>query len=90
MKAWLCDEARMIYKAVRFASFNLATEVWQKLEVPCDAIHVGSDLKFFVRTLTNLHATTKGIQGVHPLGCQIREEVTDKSITSVKIATIAT
>lgn len=86
MQAWSCGEARMNHKADRFASFNLATEVWQKLEVPCDAIHVGSDL--YCKGLTNIHVTTKGIHGVHPLGCQIREE-SDRPFTSVKIAIIA-
>jgi hypothetical protein len=42
--AWLIDNKRMICKAERFALFNMATKVWQKLEMPFGGIHMGDYL----------------------------------------------
>ena len=40
LHAWLFDDEGIIGKAERFALFNMATEVWQKLEMPFGGIHM--------------------------------------------------
>lgn len=42
--AWLRNEERMSCKAQIFALFNMATKIWQKVDMPFSPIHVGSGL----------------------------------------------
>lgn len=44
LHAWRSDNQRMLCKAERFALFNMATEVWQQLEMPFDGIYIRGNL----------------------------------------------